>query len=80
MSSSVKKLLSQVQQLCVDISTKPNGKYYASMDYTGSINTFAIHYKDRETGQETWICFVEEIKFKPLKEIKRKLKKLLEES
>lgn len=80
MSSSVKKLLSQVQQLCVDISTKPNGKYYASIDYTGSINTFGLSYENRKTGEKIWLCFVGKIEFKTLKKTKRKLKKLLEES
>ena len=79
MSNSVKKLLSQVQELCVDISTKPNGKYYASMDYTGSINSFGLSYENRKTGEKTWICFVEKMEYKTLKEISRKLKKLLEE-
>ena len=79
MSNSEKKLLSQVQELCVDISTKPNGKYYVSIDYTGSINAFGLSYENRKTGEKNWMCFVEKIEFKALKKIKRQLKKLLEE-
>lgn len=79
MNNVIKKLLAQIQQLCVDISLKPKGKYYAHIGYSGHVNKINLHYQERVTGETTWIYLSNEITLKSLKIAKRKLNKILEE-
>lgn len=79
MSSVIAKLLTEIQLLCVNISLKPNGKYFGFINYAGHVNTIDVFYKDKANGKCTWICMNKSITLENLKQAKSKLKKLLEE-
>jgi hypothetical protein len=79
MSRTLKKLLIEIQLLCIDISLKPNGKYFGFLNYAGNVNSIDVFYKEKATGEFTWICITKSITLQNLKQIKSKLKKLLEE-